>query len=177
VKEARQEAEELRSKWHKAIEHEKDSFLKELRLRASQQVHATVRKVLADLASEELEQRMIETFLGRLRALEQDDRKAIVESLRDSDHRVTIVSTFEISEEQRAQLREAVKRELVKSAEVKFETSRDSICGIVLKADGHQVAWEFEAYLRDLEEAVAGTLEGEMKAQPNSEKTDDGRSS
>lgn len=170
IETARGEAEGLRLKWNQSIDQEKDAFLKDLRHRAGEQIHQAVRRALTDLADRDLEQHMIDVFISRLQDLDKEEEEAIADALRESDDSVVITSTFEIPEEKRLEIRNLVRRELHDAADVRFETSHDSICGIVLQAGGHKIAWNFEAYVEELEEAVAHIFEREAEEGKPSEK-------
>jgi F-type H+-transporting ATPase subunit b len=165
IETAREETSALRSKWRQAIDHEKTSFLKELRQRASREVYASVRQILRDLADEALEQKIVDLFIKRIRSLEEDEREAVLELIRKSGGPLVVSTAFEITDAKREQVRDAIQREFSDHAEIRFEISEDTICGIVLEAAGRKVAWNVEAYLQDLEETAARLLEEEVEKE------------
>jgi F-type H+-transporting ATPase subunit b len=165
VQAARDEAKALRAKWKQSVEQQKDGFLKELRRRSAQEIHAAVRNALADLANEEVERHMVDVFVGRLAELEGKDKESLAESVAESDSRVMITSTFEMPEEQQSKLAEIVRQATRASVEIQFVTADDSICGIELKAGGRKLAWNFEAYVEELEETVSRLLEKETREE------------
>jgi len=156
---AREETEEAKARWQESIREERKEFLRELRRRAGQRVVGVSRRVLADLADEDLERRVAATFIERLRGLDEDERTAIAESARESGGRIAVRSAFELPEETREQLREAIHDVVTEDGRVAFRTDTELICGIDLRAGGRKLSWSFDSYLDALEEGVADLIE------------------
>ncbi len=55
IKSARAEVDATQAKWYTAIRQEKDSFVRSLRQQVGQQIYATLRRALVDLANADLE--------------------------------------------------------------------------------------------------------------------------
>src|ERR1700731_259064 len=73
---ARQDSQLLRSKLTQALSDERAELGHQLSMRTQTEVFAVARKTLADLAGTSLEDRMIEVFLVRLRALPQEQLRS-----------------------------------------------------------------------------------------------------
>lgn len=179
IHEARREVDEVKAKWYEMIEREKNSFLKDLRQRTSAQVYTAVRNTLADLANEDLEQRITDVFIERIQKLDEGQRKRIAASIQDAHQKVSVRSTFPIAEKQRRALAKIVRAQSADDVDLRFETSSDLICGLELKANGYKVAWSLEDYLEHLEESLSEVLEEEMETsegEHGEEKRDEGSS-
>jgi len=74
---ARIEVEENKARWYEAVERQKEAFLIDLRRRAGEQTYIIVRRVLKDLANDDLERQIINTFIKLLANLEDDEKEAL----------------------------------------------------------------------------------------------------
>jgi F-type H+-transporting ATPase subunit b len=156
--EAREEVETARSRWYEAIDREKTTFLEDLRQRAGRQIYNITRRALADLATADLEQQIIEAFCRRLQDLPPEKRRELVDSLQ-SGTEVTITSAFTLPEEARKKIDIILRANLRDSLDIHYQTSAEIISGIELKVPGHKIAWSLEQYLADLEAATRNMLE------------------
>lgn len=161
LEEARAEAEEARARWKTTIQKEQESFLEALRRRICDQVMAIARRALADLADAGLEQQMVNRFVARVRALDGEDRAAIIKHARQSGRGIVITSAFELSPEMREQLAEMVRGHVEDELEVRFQTESDLLCGVALRLDGHEVSWSLSSYLQSLDARVMEVIEEE----------------
>jgi len=159
---ARHEVDQLRERWRTAVAQEKDAFLRDLRQRVSDHVYTVVRRVLSDLANAELERRVVDSFIERLRGLDKEEHDKMEESARKADGQITVHSPFEMPEEDRRKLTETIHRQLGDAIEVAYHTSPAMILGIELRSRGHKVAWSVEEYLAAVESHISQFLEGEQ---------------
>jgi F-type H+-transporting ATPase subunit b len=153
---ARHEVDEARERWYGALQQEKDAFLQELRRRAGHQLYAIARQALADLAGEELEERLVARFVEQLDALEGEERQAFVEALRQGEQEVVIYSAHELPEPMRRRLTTAVHALHDDRTEtLRFATRPELIGGLELRTDGYKMAWSLADYLAALEEELS----------------------
>ncbi len=156
---ARDEVEENKARWLEAIERQKDTFLTDLRRRAGEEIYTIARRVLHDLANEELEQHIINTFIERLQNMEEDEKKAIKEFYQKPQQELVIKSAFEIPEKMRQSIQETLQERLNGDIRLQFKTSPDLICGIELDAQGIRITWSLDSYLDNLEEDISRAFE------------------
>ena len=155
---ARSEVQESQLRWYGEIQREKDLFLRDLQARTSEQVWATARRALADLAGADLEHRVIEVFVQRLRQLDEDEWQAIAESTQKSRGGIAISSAFEIPQEMRREIVGVVQDRIAGGLNVRFGAAPDLVLGIELKAPGRKVSWSVKEYLETLEESLSQAL-------------------
>ncbi len=156
--EAREEVEAARSRWYEAIDREKTTFLQDLGQRAGRHIYHITRRALADLATTDLEQQIVEAFCRRLTGLPAEKRRELVESLK-SGTEVTITSAFALPEEAKQKIEIILRANLQDGPEIRYQTSPEVISGIELKVPGHKIAWSLEQYLADLEAETRNILE------------------
>ncbi|MDX1606817.1 MAG: hypothetical protein R3202_11535, partial [Candidatus Competibacterales bacterium] len=105
------------------------------------------RRLLADLAERSLEQDIVRVFLRRLEELTEAERRSLA-----ARSEVTFATAFSLDPEQRHTVTEALARYAIPAP--RFVERPGLIAGLVLEADGHQVAWSVTDYLDDLAEQV-----------------------
>ena len=165
LRQAQEEVDGIRTRWHEAVQKEKQVFLHDLRRQAGHQLARTARHTLNDLANTTLEQQVVEVFITRLHHLNQQEQQAIRAALStaNGDQGLSIRSTFPLPKEMQLRLIEAIRRHHSSSQSnginVEFKTQPDSICGIELKTPGYKLAWNLDHYLEGLEENLARVLE------------------
>jgi F-type H+-transporting ATPase subunit b len=159
--EARQEVEQIRQGWIETIEREKISFLQDLRRRAGSQIYAIARTALSELADAELERKIADVFLTRLRNLDGTEGQAIRESMGKTGSEITIQSAFEIPPDIRQRISETLKPYLTDGAGIGYETLGDVISGIEMRVAGYKIAWSLNEYLETLEESFSQALQME----------------
>ena len=152
--EARQAAETLSTKRQETLRNEAQSLKQAIGQRTRQEVFAIARKALSDLASASLEEGMTEAFIRRMRELDEPTRNSLGESIKTATEPALLRSAFELSEEQRAAIQDALNRTFSADIALRFETAPEPIGGIELTTHGQKVAWSIDAYLESLQEGV-----------------------
>jgi F-type H+-transporting ATPase subunit b len=161
--EAREASDAFGRKRMQALRDSVDNLNEVIGRRLQQQVFAISDKILQELASQSLQERMIANFVSRLQALDADtvgDLRAVV----DSDGQTLLLrSAFELPARQRAEIQSALKDICGADIDLRFETEPALISGVELIANGHKIAWSVSDYLAALEKKV-----GEIMPRPDS---------
>lgn len=157
--EARQEIDQTRDEWYRALQREREAFLRDLRRRVGREIFRTTRHILENLCDVSLEERILEAFLKRLREIRQTNGKEIASAIRNARHQVLVKTGFEPSEALRQRLQDAVHEVLGADMAVEFVTAPEIICGVELQAGGFKVAWSAGESLQSLEEEMEHVLE------------------
>lgn len=155
---ARKEVDENKKKWQESLQRQKESFLTQLKETAGRQIYAAVRKVLNDLADEELEDRIIQYFISRIKKLDKKKKKELQEKLISSSGKVMVISAFEIKKKLRKSLEEAVQELFDKEVPLEFEQESGLIGGVEMHAHDQTIAWSIDSYLSELEERLTQEL-------------------
>ena len=159
VQQVRAEVDRLQTQWRQAIQRDQTMFLQELRRRAAAQIVMTMRRILADLANEDLEQRVAEVFLERLQQVSRERPETIRTLLHRAEDPLVVQSAFDLPERIQRKIKQALRSYVAESAEIRFETVPEMVCGIALARGGQKVGWSVTQYLADLEEHVSALLE------------------
>ncbi len=152
VEKAREHVRSLETRWQEEIERQRSAFLAELRSRAATEILALARKTVADLGCLEVQQCALQTFLEKLRLLNRDGWKSL------GSGELLIRSSFELPEQTRAEIRQAVAEGMGRGPCLRFERAANLGLGVELRGNGRRLGWNSESYLealeRDLREAL-----------------------
>ncbi|MFO7867174.1 MAG: F0F1 ATP synthase subunit delta [Candidatus Aminicenantes bacterium] len=162
LKKARQEVDGNQKKWRESLHRQKDTFMTGLRETAGRQIYAAVRKVLNDLADEELENQIIRFFIQRIENLDKGRKKELRSQLKESGGRVVIHSAFGIEKKLRESLKKAVNDLFDQGVELEFKKDSELVCGVELHARDQIIAWSIDSYLSELEEHMSRRLEDNL---------------
>jgi F-type H+-transporting ATPase subunit b len=149
MKKAHAEVNRDKESWYEALENRKEAILDDIRLEAGKEVYAVSRRALKDLANEELENRIIATFLGRLENLNAADKEKLDKFYKNPGQTITVRSAFEIPEEMRQSIERALQLK-IGEMKVRYERAPNLVSGIELYAGDLKIAWSIEGYLDDL---------------------------
>jgi F-type H+-transporting ATPase subunit b len=167
MEEARQDVRDARERWRSGLTHDQRSFLRELRQRAAEETVGIARRALADLADEELENRIVAVFINLLGDMTEEHLALVADSIRDTGGQVTVRSAFPLSEGRRGDIMDALKDHLVgeDAPRAGFTVSSQLVCGIELIVDGHRLGWSIDHYLESFEESLRDKLEEETRKE------------
>ncbi|MDR3688093.1 MAG: hypothetical protein P4L46_01855 [Fimbriimonas sp.] len=164
--EARTAADELTAKRKESLRAESIKINEALSSRARQEVFAVTRKALADLATTSLEERMGEVFTRRLLELDAKAKEAIGEALKTAGSPTVIRSAFDLPDQERTAIQNAVNETFSTSVDLRFEASPALISGIELSVNGQKVSWSIDDYLTSLEKDVDELLTAKKSPEP-----------
>jgi F-type H+-transporting ATPase subunit b len=163
---AKQDADGLRAKRQAALQTEQRRLDQDIVRWAQTQVFAIARKTLADLSDSNLEGRMGDVFVSRVRALTGAAKEQLATAFKASNHPVSVHSAFDMPPAQRAAIESAVKETFAPDAHVQFETAPELISGVELSINGQKIAWSIADYLSTLETSAGELVNAETKAEP-----------
>ncbi|OIQ78764.1 ATP synthase subunit b, sodium ion specific [mine drainage metagenome] len=156
--EARQAADALSAKRQETLRYDAHNLNQAIRRQTQQEVFAIARKVLADLATTSLEERLGEVFTRRLREMDEHAREDLGAALRTAPSPAIVRSAFDLPADQRAAIQNALNETFSAEIQIRFETAPDLIGGIELSTNGQKLAWSISNYLASLEQDVAELL-------------------
>ena len=137
--EARKDYETLRTKQQETLKSEQANLNREIFRRTQSEVFAITRKTLADLASQQLEESMVDVFISRFTRLQTEEKQKLISPLP-----LLVRSTFELTPPQRIRIEQTLKTVLAKEpGELHFETSSELVSGIELSVKRKQSGLEY----------------------------------
>lgn len=160
---AREEVQQLETEWRAAVARQRDTFLHDLAERALHETIEVARRALRDLADADLEARAVETFIGRLEALDADQRAALADALRAAQGHAVLRSAFAGVEAHRDRLREVLAAQLGAAPTLTIEPDAAIGFGLELRIADRKVAWSLDSYLGRLVSTVRDQLQAEWE--------------
>jgi F-type H+-transporting ATPase subunit b len=154
MEKVRNNVETSRINWNKAFLRQKESLLADLSRHAGYEIYAIVRRTLQDLADEDLENQIINTFIKRLRDMDAFEKEKFSEFYKTSIQQITVRSTFEIPEVIRRKIREIVDDQIGVGVKMQYEIAPELICGVEMIAHDMRIAWSIASFLNTLETDV-----------------------
>lgn len=173
IKKARDEVQESKARWYEDLDLQKVLFMTDLRRRTGEEIYAIARHALHDLANEDLEHHMINTFIKRLQNMKEDEEEAV--RTFDQEQEILIKSAFEIPEKIRLSIQEVLRGQTGSNLKIRFWTAPDLICGVELEAGGMKIIWSLNSYLDSLEEELSKMLGAAEKIEIKEERSDEGK--
>lgn len=162
--EAREEAAESQDRWRRAVERQRESLVAELQDRVADHALATTRSLLRQLAGRDLEREAARTFARRLSELDEEEAGEFVEAARRSEGEAGVYTRFELDDESRETLREAVREHLGSDLDLDFDTSDGVVLGVELRAGDRKIAWSAGDRLDLAEREVSDLLEADGRS-------------
>ena len=179
--EARKAADALSAKRQETLRDEALAQNQAISLRAQQEVFAIARKALADLATAGLEERMVDVFTRRLRAMDDPAKAVLTEAFKTATQPALVRSAFDLPAEQRAAIQKTLNETFLADpstplrtgpstllrtgVDMQFETVPELVAGIELSVNGQKLVWSITDYLASLEKGVGELLKKQDKAE------------
>ena len=155
---ARGELAERRATWQAQLEHEKAAFLDRLRRRAGEAFVTLARRALADMADEDLVDRIARVFAQRLSELPPEEQEHL-KSAAGHEAKPVVLASFPLSPATRALVAAAVGRVVERDVAIDFREEPDLECGVVLAIGSRHVGWTLGEHLDAFEGDMASLLE------------------
>ena len=157
----REDVDAIKTRWQDMLAREKDAFFQDLRGRAARQIYATARRALTDLANADLEARIVDEFIRRVKELDKEKSKQIRKAITGGGNKVTVQSAFGIPTETQGRIEQALKQQITNGFTIRYLTEPEIVSGIELRVNGHKIAWSLNEYLETLVENLTETLQKE----------------
>ncbi|QDV26439.1 F0F1 ATP synthase subunit delta [Aureliella helgolandensis] len=157
--EARDDANALRTKRQESLQRELVSLQAEINRRTQAEVFAIARHALTDLAGADLEERMCDVFLTRLRAVDENVKQTVRACRVTVEDPALVRSGLELSAEQRDAIQRTLEEVFSTEMPVYFDTKPDVASGIEVTIGGQRIAWSIGDYLASLQKNVTELLD------------------
>ncbi|MHB9029796.1 MAG: F0F1 ATP synthase subunit B family protein, partial [Candidatus Latescibacterota bacterium] len=117
---ARREVDEEKSRWMDTLHEQEEAFYRSLRESIGKQVFETTRIVLEDLADDDLDRRIIETFIARVRDMDESGMRELKEKARSSGEVPVVSSAGGIPPDLRGKITALIREVFQTGAEIRF---------------------------------------------------------
>ena len=162
---ARKDADSLRDTQAAALQSDHAKMGSQITRMATEEVFGIARKALSDLATVSLEERMGEVFTRRVHQMNGKDKELLAAALKASSEPAVVRSAFAMPAEQQAAIQNALNETFSAVVRIRFETTKEAICGFELSANGQKVGWSIATYISALDEKIGALLEAQSTQQ------------
>ncbi len=160
---ARKDSVALRSKLEATSQDEQRNMSQMITQKTQQEVFGIARKALKELADNSLEQQMVNVFIKRFKDMSANEKQSLTAAFLASKEPVAVRSTFDLTQSQQGEIKNAVKELPGSPIEFTFNTSPDLISGIELNANGYKLSWSISGYISSLEKVISETINAKPK--------------
>jgi F-type H+-transporting ATPase subunit b len=164
--EARKAADAMSAKRQDQLQSDTRNLHAAISRRTRDEVFAIARKALSDLATCDLEERMVVVFERRLRELDERTRSILIGAMKSAAEPALVRCVFDLPARQRDDLQRAINVMCSTDIHLRFETAPDIIAGIELTSSGNKVSWSIGEYLTALEKAVEDLVQKQALPAP-----------
>jgi len=163
LEEAREAAEDRRRQWQEALAREKETFIRELRRMAGEEVFHIARRTFEQIADADVQKQAVSVFLDRMDGLGEEERDRFLTALEKGENRARVKSGFDIDPDEQERIKNRLRSVFREEMTVSFEVDDMLILGVQLSTRGHKISWNIEDYLSDLEENAREALNRELE--------------
>ncbi len=163
LEEAREAAEDRRRQWQEALAREKETFIRELRRMAGEEVFHIARRTFEQIADADVQKQAVSVFLDRMDVLDESERDRFLTALEKGGNRARVKSGFDIDPDEQERIKNRLRSVFREEMTVSFEVDDMLILGVQLSTRGHKISWNIEDYLSDLEENAREALNRELE--------------
>ncbi len=157
LEEARERVAGKESEWSAELERKQDRLVEDLTDRTNDNLVVALRNVLSDLADEDLQDRVVRVFVGRIEHLDPQESSEFEQVV--GRPLVTVLTAFPVSPDQERALRAAIVEAGGAAAALQFETDPTLVCGVEVRADGRRLSWSFRQAAGQAEAVVRAATE------------------
>lgn len=147
IAETQKAADELAAQRRTALHNEARDLATAIGERTRNEVFTIARATLKDLAATDLEERMCMVFIDRLATMDAKAKGMLAEAIRTAPEAPLVRSAFDLPQEQRTTLQEAVNKAFDVQVALRFATIPDLVAGIELSTNGQKIAWSIDEHL------------------------------
>jgi F-type H+-transporting ATPase subunit b len=153
--EARYEIEKLQDRWRKTIDEEKEQFLTDLEERSFEKVLDVVRKIIHELADQELEHHVLTNFIQKVETISPEQIEIFTQS---TDHTLEITTAFPLKEKDKQKMIAILREIFTTDVECGFSERPELGLGIEIRTSGWKMGWNLRSYLEEMRTDMASIL-------------------
>ena len=148
--EVRAESAAMRSKYAALLKQQEQDASETVKRKTKDAVFEIAGKTLADLANADLEEQVVQVFIKKIKALDDEHIAKLKTALIDSHRPISVKSAFELSASSKQELEKVIAT--ISGQHVDFEYLKDQalVSGIEINAGSYQLSWHIASYLEAL---------------------------
>jgi F-type H+-transporting ATPase subunit b len=148
--EVRKESTELRLKFEDSLKQQEQEIKDNLKRKTKDAVFTIAGKTLSDLASADLEEQIINVFIGKIKQLAGAEKTKFINALKNNNAPIAIKSVFGLSATSKHKFEEAIEKITEKQNAFQYLLEPELVSGIEIGTASFQMSWNIDAYLESL---------------------------
>lgn len=152
----KEEAEQKRSDYLKEVDEEQERFIHDLGAALGNNAVKIAEHILGSFSEEKLSEKVFDSFIKKVEAIDEDTLKEDIES---KDERIILISSEELSDEQKETLEKVLTKKLDTFKEISYEVEEELIQGYELKLETLTVHTNVRKYLEEAEKNIQQIIE------------------
>jgi F-type H+-transporting ATPase subunit b len=152
----REEAEQKRSDYLKEVDEEQERFIHDLGAALGNNAVKIAEHILGSFSEEKLSEKVFDSFIKKVEDIDEDTLKEDIES---KDERIILISSEELSDEQKEILEKVLTKKLDTFKEISYEVEEELIQGYELKLETLTVHTNVRKYLEEAEKNIQQIIE------------------
>jgi F-type H+-transporting ATPase subunit b len=164
---AREKAARLEENLADAAIRQHKALMGDLASLTARQIMAAAASLLHDLADHELQDKILEVFLARIRTLSAEEKAKLAQN----NEPVIVASALSLSDDTRHRLKKSLEQILETSGEIRFRHDPELIMGLELLSHGTIVDWNIKSCLHRIREKTEHLIQKSL-VHPAGEKQD-----
>jgi F-type H+-transporting ATPase subunit b len=164
TREAQESVHELRIQHLRALRRDAGEFKQAISRQSGAAALAIAGKILADLADEQLDARIVRMLLDRLSQQDPDELAAWRTSLNEVGRTVEIQSAWPLAEAAREQIALGLQEKLAPDLQLSFAEDPNLQVGIEIRSADYRLSWTVREYLGELEQTLDHLILNELQS-------------
>ncbi len=158
LEQARKQAEADIARLREAMVRKKRDIAERLRIMSLRDASVIAKSTLSEISNTPIEEGLVNVFIGQLEKIEEARKEQIAAAVRKGDTPAAVKSSFDLNEDLRRKLSDAIAREFSESRSIQYQRIPDGVLGIEMDVDGYKLRWGVEQFLGDLEDQVSKVI-------------------
>ncbi len=155
LEEVRNESNTLRLKYEASLSQDENNIIEMIKQKTKQEVFNISGKVLSDLASASLEERLVKVFVKKIQDLNDEQKVKFKTAFNNGGKKITIKSAFPLSALSKSELEKVIVEIMGQSTGFAYQCAPVLISGIEIVTESYQLSWNIESYLNNLKNNIA----------------------
>jgi len=155
---SRKQAESDLARLHAAMNEKKRDIAERLRIMSLHDASSIASHTLSEITGTPIEEGLVNAFISQLKKIEDARREQLAVAVRRGETPKSVKSSFDLNDDQRRKLSDAISRELSASRSIQYQKTSDGVLGIEMDIDGYKIRWGIEQFLGDLQDQVSRAI-------------------
>ncbi|MCB0375670.1 MAG: F0F1 ATP synthase subunit delta [Sinomicrobium sp.] len=165
LEQARLEALAFKEKMQKRIVESQEHLQENFERKISKGVLSITAKTLSDLASADLEEQIVKSFIDKLGRLKEEELAELKDLIRTDQAKTIVQSAFELRQPLQDEISNALEQISGKNPDIRFVTNTQLIGGVEIACEGFKLSWSIREYIQSLEKETGNFVQQNLTSK------------